>query len=94
MTLSYREVVSYDVSIRLERPKIGRKWSDFDVLSRRDDVIWRRCQRACCALMAIIRIFVDQEGSWSDFDAVEGLIRLWRVHVEVAKRPCSESRQI
>ena len=43
--------------------------------------------------MAIFSIFVDQRGSWSNFDAAVGLMRLWRVPVEVAKRPCSEFRQ-
>ena len=43
--------------------------------------------------MAVVRIFVDQKGSWSNFDVTEGLIRLWRVPVEVAKRPYSEFRR-
>ena len=39
--------------------------------------------------MVIYWIFVDQTGSWSNLDVAEGLMRLWRVPMTVAKPTCS-----
>ena len=38
--------------------------------------------------MATCRIFVDQIESWSNLDVAEGLMRLWRIPMTVAKPTC------